>query len=964
MNYKHTHLITIVLILTFTGTIAQSRYDKLLSKFSNKTIKGLRENNLISPELNLSIDSFYIDKKNKHLKLFFSNELTHLPVREDWLDSFHALTNRTTKKRYNLECYNKNVLVENLVPNYFRNHLNPDPERYEVRKPTTQHVKNLDRQYDYELGLDNKHIAIWGGHGLYYSNQDSIWQWQRPNLFTTVEDMLTYSFVVPYIIPMLEKAGANVYYPKERDTQTEEIIIDNDSQTASISYTSNVTITEGGFKNKSFFTGTENPFLLGTHPSMPASTNTSDSITYYFEPEKSGDYMVYISYAKSDSNVTGVKYKVYHSAGTTSYSVNQKMGYGTWVYLDRLKFISNNGYKIVVYNSSEQKGIITSDAIKIGGGYNRIERNGSRSQYPAYLNAGRYFLQYSGIPDSAVYSLSYGTNDYQDDYKSRGEWANYLAGGDYSKNRDSSIVGLNIPLDMSMSLHTDAGVTKTDSIIGTLAIHSTTGLHEQDTLPDGRTRYTNRDLTDIIQTEIINTIRAIHRPDWTRRSIWDRRYSEATYPNVPSVLIELLSHQNFEDMKYALNPEFKFDASRAIYKGIVKYIASANQQDYVISPLPVKDFSMFYENSKLRLTWNETIDHLEKSAKAEAFIIYTQIEDNGYDNGTLVTGNEFIIESIETGLEYSFKVTAVNKGGESFDSEILTTTIYEEDSNPVLIINGFEKTTGPEFIDTDSIGGFAWWKKSAIADGYEYSYAGKQYNFNKNDPWISNPRTGHGASYSTYEGTLKAGNTHDYPKKHGKHLKRHNISYISTSLKGFEINIDDYKNINKIDLIYGKQSTSTIGSKDYSVLQPSTRDALDDWFGEDKSILISGAFIASDVFDLHAADSLRSNWVMSNLDYKLIVDRASESGFVRGQAVYTLNMKPSADIYDLRSVDALTYINSGKILYRYPERKIAGGVYSDHNNLKKIILGFPPEAIINNQESMFDEIIRLLKWNE
>ena len=39
------------------------------------------------------------------------------------------------------------------------------------------------------------------------------WEWQRPRLFCTTEDLFTQSFVIPYIIPMLENAGAIVYTP-------------------------------------------------------------------------------------------------------------------------------------------------------------------------------------------------------------------------------------------------------------------------------------------------------------------------------------------------------------------------------------------------------------------------------------------------------------------------------------------------------------------------------------------------------------------------------------------------------------------------------------------------------------------------------------------------------------------------------------------------------------------------------
>ena len=57
---------------------------------------------------------------------------------------------------------------------------------------------------------------------------------QRPRLFCTTEDLFTQSFILPYVIPMLENAGANVYTPRERDTQKNEVIVDNDTRNGSI----------------------------------------------------------------------------------------------------------------------------------------------------------------------------------------------------------------------------------------------------------------------------------------------------------------------------------------------------------------------------------------------------------------------------------------------------------------------------------------------------------------------------------------------------------------------------------------------------------------------------------------------------------------------------------------------------------------------------------------------------------
>lgn len=94
-------------------------------------------------------------------------------------------------------------------------------------------VKKISRPNEISRGLQDRHIALWQSHGIYYKNDKGEWGWQRPRLFCTTEDMFTQSFILPYVIPMLENAGAIVYTPRERDTQKNEIIVDNDTPNAS-----------------------------------------------------------------------------------------------------------------------------------------------------------------------------------------------------------------------------------------------------------------------------------------------------------------------------------------------------------------------------------------------------------------------------------------------------------------------------------------------------------------------------------------------------------------------------------------------------------------------------------------------------------------------------------------------------------------------------------------------------------
>jgi hypothetical protein len=140
--------------------------------------------------------------------------------------------------------------------------------------------------------------------------------------------------------------------------------------------------------------------------------------------------------------------------------------------------------------------------------------------------------------------------------------------------------------------------------------------------------------------------------------------------------------------------------------------------------LPVKSFAIVpVSGKKIRLLWEPVIDKYEPTSKPDNYIIYKRIGDNGFDNGFIVnrTSAEIELESYDT--IYSFKVTAINAGGESFDSEILSAGIKAGDSNSVLVVNGFDRISGPAWFDRNNMAGIAWWNDRGVADHNEVSLA-------------------------------------------------------------------------------------------------------------------------------------------------------------------------------------------------------------------------------------------------
>ncbi len=878
-----------------------------------------------------------------------------------------------------------------------------DKHRWPDLGPTPL-VMREDMPYKISNGLQNKHIALWQSHGLYYEQRLARWEWQRARIFQTVEDLYTMSYVLPYLTPMLENAGAVVMLPRERDTQLNEIIVDNDNPDSGYSemngyysWTRDKKDAQGFANAKEIYSGYDNPFKLGTFrqtgtlKSSGARRNEKPSEAEWTpDIPEAGEYAVYVSYKSLPLSARDARYTVHHMGGETRFRVNQQMGGGTWIYLGTFMFEAgrNLSGRVTLSNQSEEKdAIITADAVRFGGGMGNIGRYAEdsiqtalfgdadfpplTSNYPRFTEGSRYWLQWAGFADS-VYTFYEGRNDYTDDYSSRGRWVNALAGG---SEKHPLNPGLKIPVDLSFAFHTDAGTTLNDSIIGTLAIY-TRACEGTELLPTGDERSTSRDYTDLVQTQIVNDLRATWNPDWTRRGIWNRSYAESRLPQVPAMLLELLSHQNFADMRYGLDPNFRFTVSRAIYKGMLRYLSSTQGFEYVVQPLPVNSFSItFTEDGKARLSWLPTVDELEPTATSDGFMVYTRIGgiDQAFDNGQYVTGHSLTLP-IEYGQHYSFKITAVNRGGESFPSEILSICKVPDEKGKILIINGFTRISAPDsYASSDSLyGGFTDQSDHGVPYKKDISYIGSQYEFRRIIPWMDDDSPGFGASHATYETTVLPGNTFDYPLVHGEAFVRTGYSYTSTSLQAFTaeeraIRPDGYF---AVDLILGKQKQISRGGTGafgvhYHAFSPDLQHVLSQYALKGGNMIISGAYVASDIWDGVERDSLCIHFAEDVLKFKWRSGHASESGeiinapspfqaFYNGelssQPLFRFNTRLNSTVYAVESPDALEpSCPEAFTIFRYRDNRFSAGV-AYRGAYSTVVLGFPIETLSTPDE--------------
>jgi hypothetical protein len=595
-----------------------------------------------------------------------------------------------------------------------------------------------------------------------------------------------------------------------------------------------------------------------------------------------------------------------------------------------------------------------------------IERNGRVSGRPKFTEGARYWLQYAGFPDTLTYYLN-DKNDYNDDYQSRSEWVNYLVGAPFGPNRNRDARGLGIPIDASLAFHTDAGITGDESTVGTLMIYSIEDYDSSKTFPNGSSRLANRDLADLMQTEIVENIRHLFDSTWARRNLYNRQYSEAYRANVPSILLELLSHQNFADMKHGHNPEFKFQVSRAIYKSLLKFIAFQNGYDYVVQPLPVTHMNVkLSDKGNFIVNWSPQTDSLELSAEPDAYIIYVRENDNGFDAGTLVKDVQFELEKPKSGVIYSFKVEAVNKGGRSMPSEIVAAGLGKKGRSPVLVINGFTRLSGPASISVGNFEGFLHHLDKGVSDGYDVSFVGDQYNYDKSSKWITDDEPGHGASYANYETSVIAGNTFDFAYIHGKAIMDAGYSFFSSSALAVMDNHIDITAFKYVDLMLGEQKKTRRfksgeqqrNSIEFETFPFKLQAKLKFYAQSGGNIFVSGAYITTDSYRNFTPDSASMALLEDVLHVKHRTDHASKLGEVvatypsefRLPEQFRFNTDLRTDIYQVEAPDAVTPSSeSGKVIARYKENGFSAAT-AFVGYYKSVVFGFPFETILDEND--------------
>ena len=905
----------------------------------------------------ITVEDIISDAATKHTTVVLSENFIAQPLTPLVVGDLYTEVKRLLPmpfNTYDLTICAGQTPIEQLIPTSMLDR--PDTSRVYRRElyKGNPWVTPASRPYTIKKGLQGRHLSVCHSHGKYYNFDKQEWVWQRPRLFCTTEDQFTQTFVVPYLIPMLQNAGAIVFTPRERDWQKHEIIIDNDEILDGSRYEERVSNyhwqyggigfahTDEGYENG------HNPFRKGTYRITEATTNkrTTSEIVWIPDVTVEDDYAVYVSYQTVPGSISDANYTVKHGGIATEFRVNQQMGGGTWVYLGTFHFTKGKSDDncVILSNLSNYKGVVTADAVRLGGGMGNIVRGDSTmvlpisSDLPRCLEAARYSAQWYGMPDS-VYSRR-GNDDGKDDVNTRPFAVNHVTRGSGYLRGDS---GLSVPIELYAAIHSDAGFHTDNTLVGSLGIY-TTGFYEGRTAT-GLSRLVSRDLADMVMTQVNNDL-SRELGFWNRRDLYDRNYGETRDPQVPGIIFEMLSHQNWADLRFGHDPYFKFLMSRAIYKGILRFVATTHgNKDVVIQPLPVAGVSAEANHQKGQITvrWTPRLDAGEPTAHPDGYVVYVKRAGSDFDNGHYVSGQDCIFQmKAQPGVLYSFRIEAVNEGGASLPSDIVCAAVAESVNAPsILLVDAFQRLASPLPFDNETSGGFDFDNDPGVIDVKSPGYCGRQVVFDKTY-FGKETGDGFGVSNDEFEGMFLAGNTHDYSVRHAADILTGHPDCNISSCTPIQLPYLDLRTYRIADFIFGAQRDDGYSLTRRNAFTPEMLTAISQLTLQNTSIMVSGAFIGSDV-----QNAGQAAFVAEKLRYRFVGSAPTDSICTVQGLNNTANIfsRPSEQNYWVRSTDVIEGVGGAFSSMIYTKGGYSAAVAYPGPGYRVLAFGFPIECI-------------------
>ncbi|MCC5877588.1 MAG: N-acetylmuramoyl-L-alanine amidase [Candidatus Sumerlaeia bacterium] len=778
--------------------------------------------------------------------------------------------------------------------------------------------------------LTGANIFINPGHGWLYNQNNNRWGTQRSLSFGVIEDHDNAGAVIQHLLPYLWNAGANVYMARERDLNTNEVIVD--TLEAELEGAWSIGWHDRGAYNRDYYYA-------------ESTQSMEDAQRAWFTPDipEAGFYAVYAWYAPPVEGpaASDARFEINHAGGTTVWTQDLNRDYRTWKYIGTHWFEAGKNHDIgsvSVPNYSAEEGThLVADAFRFGGGMSDFVENGTTTGRPRFEDSGLYHTRYIGYdpsPDSRAFNS----------VRAMPLWAEWEC--------EPWQLGSSIYL----SWHSNASGAGGNARGFSSFVYSTMSWDNTATTFSGYPG--GVEMARSVHDGIMKTIHADYDPSWRDIGVVGRWLGETNPESnnkMPAVVLEYGFFDNPEDAAYIVDPVFRDQVSFGTYRGVLEYFVKHVEgfdTPTVVPGKPTAPKVVLEGETSFRITWQEPEYYHSTASDAEAsyhlgdrarsFTVHESSIGRGFDNGTRVDFDTEHRVTLEPGDMRFYQVRGVNAGGQSHPSETIGVRVPAADNNQhrILIVNGFHRLDrGMSLIEEPRAEYVLHQDRAPTRESY-------------NAPLIL-PREMR-TSLGNERAFIHKMNTFDYVIEHGRALAAAGYGFESASsqtVSAGQVNLADY---DAVIWIMGKQRHG-------ETFNTITRRLVADYLEDGGRLFVSGADFAQDLFESPAGNE----FLEGTLKTRFVEDLApahSVSG-VTGSLLDGLDgvvFGETRSVYPVDTADFIRPVGGGEAILRYHGAEgpldHAAGVAAATDVYRTVVLGFPFESITS--ESHRAELMR------
>jgi hypothetical protein len=532
--------------------------------------------------------------------------------------------------------------------------------------------------------LSGKIVYTSPGHG--YNFLSGAWRTDRGDSNDIVEDFGNQDQFTLYV-DYLFRAGATIVPMRPVGRQVNEFVLDNDS--SGVTYSGSWSNSAGSrYYDEDYGAAADSV----SYRFASISANETATATYTPNITNAGFYPVY-TWVAHGSNRTSQLYKINHSGGQTQVRVDHRLVGNGWVYLGTYHFdLANDAAKgsVVISNQSTDGGsVVSADAIRFGNGMGDLPwgsggiGTGLTSGKPREEEHSIVWLWRGigqGVNRDTFFDVDSETNQPDSVFTAPAKMAREMNAGPYGTG-------------VYIGFHSNAFPTPDPR--GATGLYSTTSATPHQS---SLATYTARQIeTDMLALGY----------DWQLRTYASGgafgELNNAYYSGeMDSTIIEVAFHTNPDDAAIMRDPKGRDQIGRSVYEATLEYFinwgTNPKPANVTLPSAPTNVRAVSNSNGQITLNWTAGPSSSGgyngvNGSPATGFRVYASSDGYGFDGGTLVAGGGTTMATL-TGLDptlpYYFKVVAVNAGGESKVTEVIT-ALPSGGAKQVLVVNGYDR---------------------------------------------------------------------------------------------------------------------------------------------------------------------------------------------------------------------------------------------------------------------------------